>query len=207
MISLFLRHPFPLTSQARACVLPFKRNTDCFSCLFTTHGSAALRNRLFLPRTIWRISWIKMILIISQWKDPWQLWIPLEADQRLLVAHFYGQSNSIGPAWVTKDAGGLHSSVFIIYPPSSFLYIFNFYGIMHFWSPEAPLCVLLLRKNVNLPRVNLHPRYRNKKWESHCAFGSFLSTKGSGMEPFTTLPPSDTLDLHGGNSRGVEDSK
>lgn len=89
----------------------FKWNTDCFSCLFTTHGSAASHNLPFLPRTIWGISWIKMILIISQWKDPWQLWIPLELDQRPLVPHLYGQRNSIGPAWVTPEAGSLHSFV------------------------------------------------------------------------------------------------
>lgn len=81
----------------------FKWNTDCFSCLFTTHGSAASHNLLFLPRTIWGISWIKMILIISQWKDPWQLWIPLEPDQRPLVSHLYGQSNSIA---CMTDSGG-----------------------------------------------------------------------------------------------------
>lgn len=144
-----------LTGSGLRSVLPFKWNTDCFSCLFTTHGSAALRNRLFLPRTIWRISWIKMILIISQWKDPWQLWIPLEADQRPLVPHFYGQSNSVGPAWVTKDTGCLHSSVFIIYPPSSLLYHFNLYRIMDFWSPEAPLCVLLLDKIFIYPELTL----------------------------------------------------
>lgn len=82
----------------------FKWDTDCFSCLFKTHGSAASHNPLFLPRTICVISWIKMILIISQWGDPWQLWIPLESDQRPLASHLYGQSNSSGPAWVTRGA-------------------------------------------------------------------------------------------------------
>lgn len=40
--------------------------------------------------------------------------------------------------------------------------------------------------------------------ESHGAFGSFLSATGSTTGRFGTLPPSDTLDLHGGNSMGVE---
>lgn len=113
-------------------------------------------NRLFLPRTIWRISWIKMILIMSQWKDPWQLWIPLEADQGPLVPHFYRPSNSVGPAWVTEDTGCLHSSVFIIYPPSSLLYHFNSLRIIDFfWSPEAPVCVLLLDKIFIHPKLTL----------------------------------------------------
>lgn len=145
MISLFFRRPLLLPHRlGTGNHSAFKWNTDCFSCLFTTHGSAASYNRLLLPRTIWRISWIKMILIISQWKDPWQLWIPLEPDQRPLVPYLYGQSNSVKPAWATKETGCLHSSVFIIFPPSSLLYYFNFYRIMDFWSPEALLCVLLL---------------------------------------------------------------
>lgn len=112
-------------------------------------------NRLFLPRTIWRISWIKMILIISQWKDPWQLWIPLEADQRLLAPHFYGPCNRVGPAWVTEDTGCLHSYAFIIYPPSSLLYHFHFWRIIDSRSPEARLCVLLLDKIFIQPKLTL----------------------------------------------------
>lgn len=146
-----------------------------------------------------------MILIISQWKDPWQLWIPLEADQSVLVPHFYGPSNSVGPAWATEDTGCLHSSVFIIYPPSSLLYHFNFHRIIDFWSPEAPLCVLLLDKIVTHPKFTLTDDTETKnEGESHGAFGSFLSETGSATGRFSTLPPSDTLDLHGGNSLGVE---
>lgn len=86
----------------------------------------------------------------------------IKADQRPLVPHFYGLSNSVGPARVTEDTGCLHCSVFIICPPSSLLYHFNFYRIIDFLSPAAPLCVLLLDKIFIRPKLT-RQRYRHKK--------------------------------------------
>lgn len=105
------RHSYPYSRLRTKHNSAFKWNADCFSCLFTTHGSVAFNNLLFLPRTICGISWIKMILIILLGKDPWQLWIPLKLDQKPLVPHLYHQSNSIGLAWVTPEVGCLDSFV------------------------------------------------------------------------------------------------
>lgn len=125
MISLFFWCPPLLPQRLRSeHHSAFKWNTDCFSCLFTTHGSAASHNLLFLPRTIWRISWIKMILIISQWKDPWQLWIPLEPDQRPLVPHLYGQSNSMHE-WLRRLA--VYTPLLLLFFPLIFPVLFQFF--------------------------------------------------------------------------------
>lgn len=136
-------------------------------------------------------------------KGPMATMNTIKADQRPLVAHFYGPSNSVGPAWVTEDTGCLHCSVFIIYPPSSLLYHFDFYRIIDFWSPAAPLCVLLSDEIFIHPKLTL-PTDAEMRGESHCAFGSFLSATGSATGQFSTLTLFATLDPHGGNSRGVE---
>lgn len=149
-------------------------------------------NLLFLPRTIWGISWIKIIFIILEWKDPWQLWIPLNPDHSLLASHLYLQNNSIVSAWATPEAGYLHILCYYVFHTLLSLQFFiSYYSI---WITLGILYTLMLHKGLLMSYFNSTSKRKYEK-NLNKNYHYVFFVKQAACSWHSNLPAFNTLDL------------